>query len=73
MIAAQMYLVVGMPVFAIIMAIIGSTFQFAALDLRITRLEMNMNARFTSLENTMNAAFTRIENLFTSLEVHPKL
>jgi len=54
---AQMYFAIGVPVFAIIMNMIGGMFQFNSL-----------NARFTSLETSMNARFTSIENRFTSLE-----
>lgn len=54
---AQLYLAIGLPVFAIVMNMVGSAFQFNSL-----------NARFTSLEANINSRFTSIENLFTSLE-----
>ena len=55
---AQLYFAVGVPVFAIILAMIGSMFQFSALSARITSLETNLGARLNSLENR----FTNLES-----------
>ena len=51
-----MYFAIGVPVFAIIMAVVGGMFQFSALS-------ANFNARFTSLENR----FTSLESRFDTL------
>lgn len=64
-----MYVVIGVPVFAIVMAMVVSMFQFSALDLRITRFETALNARLTSLENRVQHSgntpetLTRVEAL----------
>ncbi len=60
---AQMYFAIGVPVFAIIMAMIGGMFQFAALSARITSFETNINARFTSLENRFTGLGARFDTL----------
>jgi len=65
---AQMYFAVGVPVFAIIMSMIGGMLQFSALGARITSLEANIGARLTSLETSMNARFTSVVNRLSSLE-----
>jgi hypothetical protein len=61
---AQMYFAIGVPVFAIIMSVIGGMFQFSALGARITSLETNLGARLTSMENR----FTNLESRFAGLE-----
>jgi hypothetical protein len=53
----QLYLAIGLPVFAFLMNIMAGILQHSSTM-----------ARFTSLETTMNARFTGIENRFTSLE-----
>jgi hypothetical protein len=68
----QLYLAVGLPVLAILMSFLGTTFQFGTVNSRITSSETSTNARITSLENTMNARITSLENgmnaRFVSLE-----
>lgn len=65
---AQMYVVIGVPVFAIVMAMVVSMFQFSALDLRITRFETALNARFTSFENRFTSLETSVNARFASLK-----
>ncbi len=64
---AQLYLAIGVPVFAVIMAMVGGMFQFSALSTRITSLETSMNARFNSLETSVNSRFTSLEARFDTL------
>lgn len=64
----QLYVAIGVPVFAIIMAVVGGMFQFAALSARITSFESNINARFNSLESNVNSRFNSLENRFTIVE-----
>jgi archaellum component FlaC len=61
---AQLYLAIGVPVFAIVLNMLAGMFQINSLNARFTSLEGNMNARFTSIENR----FTSIENRFTSMD-----
>ena len=60
---AQLYFAIGVPVFAIIMAAIGSMFQFSALSGRLTSFEANIGSRLTSIENR----FTSLEARFDTL------
>jgi hypothetical protein len=53
----QLYLAIGLPVFAVLMGSLGNVLQVNTI-----------NARLTSLEGTINARLTSIENRFTSLE-----
>lgn len=52
----QLYLAIGLPVFAIVMSTIANMMQISSLN-------ANFNARFTSLENRI----TSIENRFDTL------
>ena len=68
---AQLYFAIGVPVFAVILAMLGGIFQFAALGARITSLDSNMNARFNSLEarfETLIGKVIGIDNRLTRVE-----
>ncbi len=60
---AQLYFAIGVPVFAIIMNMIGGMFQYHSLNARFTTLEANLNARFTSIENRFTSLEARFETL----------
>ncbi len=53
----QLYLSIGLPVFAVLMNIVAGILQHNSIL-----------ARFTSLETTVNARFSSIESRFTGLE-----
>lgn len=74
----QLYLAIGLPVFAFLLNIALGVIQTNSLQARITSVETNMNSRFasiesntnarlTSLESNMNARFTSIETRFDTL------
>lgn len=63
-----MYFAVGVPVFAIVMAVVGGMFQFSALGARITSLEASIGARLTSMENRFTSLETSVNARFSSLE-----
>lgn len=63
----QLYFAIGIPVFAVVMSMVGGIFQMNALGARLTSLEANMNARFTSIENR----FTSMEARFDKLAAIP--
>lgn len=63
----QLYFAIGIPVFAIIMAMVGGMFQFSALSARFTSMEN----RFTSLETRFDALIGKvieIDNRLTRVE-----
>ncbi len=70
----QLYFAIGVPVFAIIMATIGSMFQFSALGARITSMEnrfTNLENRFTGIEarfDTLTGKVIEIDNRLTRVE-----
>jgi hypothetical protein len=59
----QLYLAIGLPVFAVMMNILAGILQHNATGARFTSLETNMNARFTSLENRFMSLEARFETL----------
>jgi len=59
----QLYLVVGLPVFAVLTGFWGSAWQVNTIHARLISFEMAMNARFTSLE----VRFTSLESRFDTL------
>jgi hypothetical protein len=63
----QLYLTIGLPVFAVMMGILAGMFQMTAINARMTSLETSMGARMTSLETTMNGRFTSLESRFDTL------
>ena len=70
----QLYLAIGLPVFAVMLNIIAGIVQhsstqsrFTSVESRFTNPESTMNGRFTSLESTMNARFTSVESRFETL------
>lgn len=68
----QLYLAIGLPVFAFLLNIALGVIQTSSLQARITSVETGMNSRFASVEANVNARFTSLEaNMnarFTSLE-----
>ena len=63
----QLYLAIGLPVFAVMMGILASMVQITAINARMTSLETSLGARMTSLETTMNARFSSLESRFDTL------
>ena len=64
----QLYLAIGLPVFAILMSIVAGILQHSSTGARLKSIESNINARLTTIESNMNARFTSVENRFMSLE-----
>ncbi|MDE3198472.1 MAG: hypothetical protein KGN84_19140, partial [Acidobacteriota bacterium] len=63
----QLYLAIGLPVFAIVMSPIGGSLQFNALGARLTSLESSINARRTSLDTNINSLLSSLEARFETL------
>ncbi len=63
----QLYLAIGLPVFAFLLNIALGVIQTNSLQGRITSVETNMNARFASIESNINARFTSLETRFDTL------
>lgn len=70
----QLYLAIGLPVFAFLLNIALGVIQTNSLQARITSVEnriasveTNMNARFSSVESNINARFTSLETRFDTL------
>jgi len=59
----QLYLAVGLPVFAVLMSIMAGVMQHNSIMARFTSLEATMNARFTGLENRFIILEIRFETL----------
>ncbi len=57
----QLYLAIGLPVFAFLLNIALGVVQTNALQARITSVETSMNSRFSSVESSMNARFASVE------------
>jgi hypothetical protein len=64
---AQLYLAIGVPVFAVLMGFIGSIFQVNTINARITSLEAAMNNRIGSFESSVNNRFSSLESRFETL------
>lgn len=63
----QLYLAIGLPVFAFLVNIALGVIQTNSLQARITSLETSTNARFSSVESNMNARFSSLETRFDTL------
>jgi hypothetical protein len=63
----QLYLAIGLPVFAVMMNMIAGIVQHSSTQSRFTSLESTMNGRFSTMESTMNGRFTSLENRFETL------
>ena len=63
----QVYLAIGLPVFAFLLNITLGVIQTNSLQARITSVETNVNARFSSLEMNINARFASLETRFDTL------
>jgi hypothetical protein len=59
----QLYLAIGLPVFAVMINILTGVMQHGATNSRLTSLETNMNGRFTSLENRFLSLEARFDTL----------
>jgi hypothetical protein len=67
----QLYLAIGLPVFAVMMNMIAGIVQHSSTQSRFTSLESTMNGRFTSLENrfeTLTGEVIEMDNRLTRLE-----
>ena len=60
----QLYLAIGLPVFAVMINILTGVLQHSATGARFTSID----SRFTNLESNMNGRFNALENRFLSLE-----
>jgi hypothetical protein len=60
----QLYLAIGLPVFAVMINILTGVLQHSATNARFTTID----SRFTNLESNMNGRFNALENRFLSLE-----
>jgi chaperonin cofactor prefoldin len=58
----QLYLAVGLPVFAFLLSIAVSVVQTSSIQARITSVETGMSGRLTSVEASMSARFTSLES-----------
>jgi len=63
----QLYLAVGLPVFAVLLGFLGNVLQVNTINARLTSLEGSLNARLTSLEGNMNSRFASLEARFETL------
>ena len=63
----QLYLAIGLPVFAFLLNIALGVIQTNSLQARITSVETNMHARFASIESNLNARFAGLETRFDTL------
>ncbi len=67
----QLYLAIGLPVFAVMINILTGILQHSATGERFTSIDSrftNLDSRFTNLESNMNGRFNSLENRFLSLE-----
>jgi hypothetical protein len=71
---AQLYLAIGVPVFAVMLGIVAGILQmnamggrFTSMEARLTSLEASLSARLTSLETRVNARFTSLDSRFETL------
>lgn len=67
----QLYLAIGIPVFAVLMGFMGSVLQVNTINARITSLEAAFNSRFGSLESrfeTLIGKVIEIDNRLTRVE-----
>lgn len=68
----QLYLAIGLPVFAFLLNIALGVIQTNSLQARITCVETNVNARLASIESTTSSRFASLESninaRFSSLE-----
>jgi hypothetical protein len=64
----QLYLAIGLPVFAFLVNIAAGIVQTTSLHARIASVENNMNARFASMETNINVRFASVESRIASLE-----
>lgn len=63
----QLYLAIGLPVFAFLVNIALGVIQTNSLQARITSVETSVNARFSSLESNIHARFASLETRFETL------
>lgn len=63
----QLYLAIGLPVFAFLVNIAVGVVQNNSIHARITSVETGLGARISSLETTVNARFASFETRFDTL------
>jgi hypothetical protein len=63
----QLYLAIGVPVFAVLMGFMGSVMQVNTINARITSLEAAFNSRIAGFESSINNRFSRLESRFETL------
>ena len=64
---AQLYFSIGVPVFAVLMAFLGSVLQVNTINARITSLEATVNTRLGSLEARFETLIGKVIEVDTRL------
>ena len=64
---AQLYLAIGLPVFAAAMNMVGGILQTDSINARITTLESALGSRMGSLDNSLNARVGSLDARFETL------
>jgi hypothetical protein len=67
----QLYLAIGLPVFAVMINILTGVLQHSATGARFTSIDSrftSLESKFTNLESNINGRFNALENRFLSLE-----
>ena len=59
----QLYLAIGLPVFAFLVNIAAGIVQTTSIHARITSVETNMNSRFASVESRIASLESRFDTL----------
>jgi hypothetical protein len=57
----QLYLAIGLPVFAFLVNIAAGIVQTTSIHARVTSVETNMNARFNSVESRIASLESRFD------------
>jgi hypothetical protein len=63
----QLYLSIGLPVFAVMMGILANMLQVNTMNARLTSMETSFTARFASLETSVNARLATLETRLDTL------
>jgi hypothetical protein len=66
----QLYMAIGLPVFAFLLNIALGVVQTNSLQARISSVETGVNSRLSDFESTMNSRFASVDARFASLELN---
>lgn len=64
---AQLYLAIGVPVFAVLMGFMGTVLQINTINARFTSLETTINTRIGSLEARFETLIGKVIEIDTRL------